>query len=422
MSATPPNPPSPEVDDTIDAQGEQAAVRQKQGFWARLGGGGLMVSLMIHFFLIVVAVFWVVSTWTDSTKREPTQFATGAGGGNDGDRAKIYQHRLQQKNMKSLAKSTPRLTSKNPNSSISLPDIPNVSTSSMVSGATMGGSSKGFGGGSGGGIGSGQGIGVGNDKNMIGKFKPVMGAKIQATKIAVFMDSSQSMSRYLDRVEAEIRKQFPDADVFSYGGVWTKTIGGVVLGGNKYKGSYGEGAKGVAKNTDIDKLTLKGKSIFRQYDQNFKTGCVGAWIDIMKNQREYDALIVFSDFQDGVSQFREKEKDAKYYFGSPKFETVYADGTRSKHPTDDRTEQEKLWEKEWLKVFGEANIGKGPRLYLFSTEVDPQPIFDKCVKASGGQIKLVKWLKTGGNPPPVTDEDPTEIKKSSVSTPASTIR
>lgn len=424
MSDTPPNPPSVDVDGAIDAQGERAAVRQKQGFWARLGGGGLMVSLMIHLFLVVVAVFWVVSTWTDSTKREPTQFATGAGGGNDGDRAKIYQHRLQQKNMKSLAKSTPRLTSKNPNSSISLPDIPNVSTSSMVSGATMGGSSKGFGGGSGGGIGSGQGIGVGNGKNMIAKFKPVMGAKIQATKVAVFMDSSKSMSRYLERVESEIRKQFPDADVFAYSGIWTKAVSGVLLGGIKYKGTYTDRTQEGAKKTDPQKLTPKGKSILIEYEKSFQTGCVGAWIDIMKNQREYDALIIFSDFQDGVTQFREKDKKggAKYYFGSDKFETVYADGKRAKHPTDDRTEQEKLWEKEWLKVFGEANNGKGPRLYLFSTEVEPQPIFEKCVKASGGQTKMVEWLRKGEDPPVVTDEEPTEIKKSSASTPASKLR
>ena len=424
MSDTPPNTPTPNVDKNINAQGEQVALRRKLGFWARLGGGGLMVSLMIHVFLVVVAVFWVVSTWTDSTKREPTQFATGAGGGNDGDRAKIYQHRLQQKNMKSLAKSTPRLTSKNPNAAISLPDIPNVSTSTMISGATLGGSSKGFGGGSGGGIGSGQGIGVGNGKNMIGKFKPVMGAKIQATKVAVFMDSSKSMARYLDRVESEIRKQFPDADVFMYSGIWTNTIGNVVMGGSKYKGTYSDKTKGGAKDTDIEKLTTKGKSIFREYDKSFQTGCVGAWVDIMKNQREYDALIIFSDFQDGVTQYREKDKNggAKYYYGSDKFETVYADGVRAKHPTDDRTEQEKSWEKDWLKVFGEANTGKGPRLYLFSTQTEPQAIFEKCVKASGGQSKMVEWLRTGGNPPAVADDEPTEIKKSSVSTPAKTNR
>lgn len=427
MSDAPPNPPTPEVDENIDAQGEPVTVRRKQGFWARLGGGGLVVSLLFHFFLVIVAVFWVISTWTDSTKHEPTQFATGAGGGNDGDRAKIYQHKLQQKNMKSLAKSTPRLTSKNPNSTISLPDIPNVSTSSMVSGATMGGSSKGFGGGSGGGIGSGQGIGVGNGKNMIAKFKPVMGAQIQATKIAVFMDASNSMQGYISRVEAEIRKQFPNADLFKYKGIWTHLSDDTIMGGTKYDGKLTEMAQ-VEKSeyrTNPETLTSKGKSIFIQHDKDFKTGCVGAWLDIMQTQREYDALIIFSDFQDGVTQYREKEKGAKYYYGSDKFEKVYWDGVRSNLSTDNRTEREKAWEKQWIKVFSEAKNGKGPRLYLFSTDQKPQQIFEKCVQASGGQITMVRWLNPKnkyGDKPPVDNAENVEIKKSSVSTPASTIR
>ncbi len=423
MSDTPPNPPTPEVDDAIDAQGEQVTIRRKQGFWARLGGGGLMVSLMIHFFLVIVAVFWVISTWTDSTKHEPTQFATGAGGGNDGDRAKIYQHKLQQKNMKSLAKSTPRLTSKNPNSSISLPDIPNVSTSSMVSGATMGGSSKGFGGGSGGGIGSGQGIGVGNGKNMIGKFKPVMGAKIQATKIAVFMDASKSMKPFLDRVKKEICDQFVDADIFYGSGAWVNNKDGVIIGGAKYKGAPGNDPAPPAKTTDPEKLSSTGKHLFRTYGANFGYGSVGAWIDIMKNQREYDALIVFSDFQDGVTQVRSPKGDKSLDYHYRSDPQIYNDSnTPKKLTTDERTPQEKKWEADWIKIFSDAKVGKGPRLYLFSIQYEPQAIFEKCVDASGGQSKIVDWLRTGGNPPPVTDSDPVEIKKSSVSTPANTNR
>jgi hypothetical protein len=388
MLDIPQNTPTPEVDETIDAQGEPVAVRRKQGFWARLGGGGLIVSLLIHFFLVVVAIFWVISTWTDSTKHEPTQFATGAGGGNDGDRAKIYQHRLQQKNMKSLAKSTPRLTSKNPNSTISLPDIPNVSTSSMISGATVGGSSKGFGGGSGGGIGSGQGIGVGNGRNMIGKFKPVMGAKVQATKIAVFMDASRSMAPYLDRVKKEICDQFVDADIFYNSGIWINVKDGVVIGGAKYRGSPGNDPAPPARTTDPDKLSSVGKHLFKTYGANFGYGSVGAWIDIMKNQREYDALIIFSDFQDGVKQYRspkgEKSQELKWRSDPLVFFDYYdTKGLRNTTPSDDRTEQEKKWEADMIKIFSEAKTGKGPRLYIFSIQYEPQPIFAKARRCFG---------------------------------------
>lgn len=427
MSDIPPNSATPESATTSDENNPNVKLRRNSGFWARLGGGSLAISLLVHLLLIFVAVFWVISTWTDSTKNEPTQFATGAGGGNNGDRAKIYQHKLQQKNMKTLAKSTPRLTSKNPNASISLPDIPNVSTATMISGATAGGSSKGFGGGSGGGIGSGQGIGVGNGQNMIGKFKPVMGAKIQGTKVAVFMDASDSMLGYIQFVEDEIRKKFPDADVFKYKGIWMKVIGNTIMGGVKYNGNLTDYAQveDPKYRTNPDTLTSKGKSIFIQHDKNYQTGCIGSWLDVMSNQKEYDALIIFSDLQDGVTQYREKEKNAKFFYKSTKFEKVYWDGTRSDLPTDGRTEQEKLWEKQLVKAFSGAKNGQGPRLYIFSSDSEPQSIFTKLVEASGGQTIMVRWLNPKnkyGDKRPADDSESVEIKKSAVSTPANSSR
>jgi hypothetical protein len=72
---------------------------------------------------------------------------------------------------------------------------------------------------------------------------------------------------------------------------------------------------------------------------------------------------------------------------------------RSTLPTDERKPAEKHWEDELVNAFAAAKAGRGPRLYLFSTQVEPQPIFNRCVLASGGQIKMVEWLRTGGNPP-----------------------
>jgi len=298
----------------------------------------------------------------------------------------------------------------------------------MVSGATMGGSSKGFGGGSGGGIGSGQGIGVGNGKNMIGKFKPVMGAKVQATKIAVFMDGSSSMSEYLARVKKEICDQFVDADIFYGSGTWINVKEGVIIGGSKYKGAPGGKPRAPVVLTDPDKLSSAGKRIFRAHGEDFGYGSAGAWIDIMRNQREYDALIIFSDFQDGVKQYRnpsgDKSKELKWKTDPLVFFDYYQTFPAKKRmnsPSDDRTEQEKKWEEDLVKTFSEAKTGKGPRLYLFSIQFDPQPIYAKLVDVSGGQIKVLDW-KTGGNSTNVTTDKSIEIKKSSVSTPASTTR
>ncbi len=143
---------------------------RRQPFWKKIGGDGLVVSIVIHVVLLILFGAWVVSSWTDAAKTDPDTFATGAGGGAAGERAKIFEHKLQPKNAKNLAKTSARITSKSSSATLALPDIPTTSSPSLISGMTGGGSSKGFGGGSGGGIGSGKGAGVGNGKNFVGLF------------------------------------------------------------------------------------------------------------------------------------------------------------------------------------------------------------------------------------------------------------
>ena len=376
---------------------------------------GLVISLFIHLMLMTVALIWVISSTSEKNPKqgEFTAIATGSGGGAAGERAKILEHNLQQKKQKALAKKVSRITSKNLNAQVVLPDLKSNALSIDSLASKLGGSSsKGFGGGSGGGIGAGKGVGVGNARNFVGR--PVMGAHIVATKVAVFLDASKSMGRYLDRVELEIRKQFPTADVFMYSGIWTNVKDDVIIGGSRYKGSTGRTGAPPVKFTDPDKLTANGKRIFKQYDDNFKTGCVGAWIDIMRNERAYDGLVIFSDFQDGVTQYRSPKGDKSASYSTRDATIVYCDSVRSRLPTDDRKPAEKRWEEELVNAFAAAKSGRGPRLYLFSTEVEPQPIFARCVAASGGQSKMVEWLRSGGNPPPDADDitigKPTVVK------------
>ena len=381
---------------------ELQTARGRRSFWSKLGGEGLTISIIIHAVLILIAAIWVISTVTDSVKKDPDSFSTGAGGGNAGDRAKVQPHKVQPKNAKTLAKNSARITSKNANATISLPELPVSSSASMISGMTAGGGSKGFGGGSGGGIGSGMGVGVGNGRNFVGK--SVMGAKIFAVKIAVFMDASGSMSGYLDRVEAEIRKQFPDADVYCYNGLFITVQDGMVVGGDRFKGQPVRSAGLGVRETDQKKLTGTGKNLYKKFDDNFKMGSAGAWLDIMRQQRSYDALVLFSDFQDGVTQYRIKGEKADANVQGGGFPIVYYDGINPSvaRGSDARKPAEKRWEEEWLKSFADAKDGKGPRLYCFSTQVEPQQLLSKCVTASGGQIKMVTWLRTGEKPP----EDP----------------
>ena len=236
------------------------------------------------------------------------------------------------------------------------------------------------------------------------------------------------MKPWIKPVQDAIYAQFPDADIFCTSGAWINVKDGIIIGGSKYKGQPNNNTKPPAVATNVEKLSSTGKHLFKTYGLNFAYGSAGAWIDILRNQREYDALIIFSDFQDGITQYRSPKGDKSldlHWKSDPRiyYDTYDAKHVRNTLPTDERTEQEKKWEADWIKTFSDAKIGKGPRLYIFSMELESQPILERCVEASGGQSKIIGAdLKSGRNLSNTSDNEPTQIKKSSVSTPASTNR
>ena len=127
--------------------------------------------MLVHIVLVLIAIVWVVSTVTDGAgKKDPNAFATGAGGGAGGPKAKEFKTKLQPKNIKSLAKTNTRITSKNANASLAVASLPSMSNPLLSAGAIGGGASKGFGGGSGGGIGGGKGVGAGGGRNFVSLF------------------------------------------------------------------------------------------------------------------------------------------------------------------------------------------------------------------------------------------------------------
>ena len=158
-------------DGSAEASPSTPLHRPNRTLWQRLGGEGLALSIIIHVLLVIIAVIWVVSTVTDlSGKKDPNTFATGAGGGSGGPKAKEYKTKLQPKNVKALTKTNSRITSKNANASMSISSVPTMANPLATAGAVGGGSSKGFGGGSGGGIGAGKGAGVGGSRNFVSLF------------------------------------------------------------------------------------------------------------------------------------------------------------------------------------------------------------------------------------------------------------
>lgn len=460
--------PAHKVDDPLGP-------KRRRSFWRSLGGEGLTVSIAIHAALILLAAYFVVSTIETQSQKKTDTFATGAGGGSAGDRVKSTQHKVTPKNVKTLSKSVSRITSKSASSSIALPELPaSASASSMISGMMAGGPSKGFGGGAGGGIGSVKGMGVGNARNFVAK--PVLGANVFAQRLAVYMDASPSMLPYLEQVENEVRRAFPDADVFVYNGAFIDVQDEDVVGGLRMKAApvainrstsnaKKKDAKGVEKDvtTSINKLTAAGKSVYGKYDANFKRGSLGAWIDVLREERTYDALVIFSDFADGIRQVRNKgyrpEKNMKAQppvvfsdrrnegIGTTVTMSIVAASSSSGQPvlnipkpagifagmlvtgpgippetfirdvegtkvtltknlqatvagpltvtTDRRHAEEKKWEDEWIKDFAAAKDGKGPRLYLLSTQYaygsKPGNLLQRCVEASEGAATMLKW-------------------------------
>jgi hypothetical protein len=358
----------------------------------QLGGQGLVVSLAIHGVLLFLATAWVVSI-TTSQKKEPSTFATGAGGGRGGERAIAQKAKAKPNSPKSLTKSSTKITSKSANAQIALPEMPDVSRAAL---GAMASSSKGFGGGAGGGVGGATGLGKGG-KNFTGR--SVMGMKISGANIAVYFDNSSSMEPYLSGVEKQIKEQFPNADVFRYFGIFNLNQDGEVVGGKPNQKYAIETVEQIAASrrggnrmsaNDPGKLSPAGRNLLGSKDAQFRVGGVGAWIEAMLVQKQYDAIVIFSDFEDGIVQYRTK--------GEPRPQLVF--DADLKGASDNRTDAEKAWEERWVKTFALATERKAPRLYLYSTLQEPQDLYKRCVAASGGEFKIVTLPRAGIFPSP----------------------
>ncbi len=174
--------------------------------WRKIGGGSLALSLFIHIGIILAAGLVVLTT---ASQEKAVDFMPGGGSKQGAEASTALSHQVQQKRQKTLTKKVPRqrLVSTSLNSAISLPDTPPdllslPDVSSMLSskvGAGMGLSGMGGGFGKGAGMGGMSGI----------TFQPItmFGKEIKdARRIAVVMDVSRSMTKYLPAVVAELDK------------------------------------------------------------------------------------------------------------------------------------------------------------------------------------------------------------------------
>ena len=137
----------------------------KEGYWRKVGGGSLFISIVVHGVIILAALLWYIQATV--VVKEEVDFLPGGGGGGGGG----GQQKLAQKRQRAVSQSSPKTriaSSAVSTNAVSLPDVSssltNLSslTSNPLAGGGMGtGSGVGRGSGSGSGVGSGIGSGFG---------------------------------------------------------------------------------------------------------------------------------------------------------------------------------------------------------------------------------------------------------------------
>jgi hypothetical protein len=176
-------------------------------FWKLIGGGSLTLSILLHAGIFIIAGLVI---FTSTLTEKNVDFLPGGGTKQGAEASNDLKQRVETKKRKQLNKMMPmkRVVS-TAAAAITLPDTPPDLIAVPDMSSILGGGMKmsgGFGkGGAGGGFGSG--IGVGGLSGVT--FKPLMmfGMEMKDTrKIAVVMDVSRSMTRYLPLVAGELDK------------------------------------------------------------------------------------------------------------------------------------------------------------------------------------------------------------------------
>lgn len=340
---------------------------------------GLAVSVCLHLVLVVAACWIVFRTTTPARTRAAAEVFAVPGGGAPAAAPSSAPHPSRTIPVK-VRQLPQRIAVKSKVGAIRLPEpkMPDLSGPPgklLGAGRSTGGAGKGFGGG------VGRGVGPGLATAYVGR--PVMGAMIRAQRVAVYLDCSGSMRSYLPRVEAEIRRQFPDADVFRFDGARIVGLGDNIVHGRHFHGPAPALREGPSQ-TVVESLTAQGRQLHAQLRTACEKGSLGAWLDRLQSE-PYDALVVFSDFQDGVRIYHDIPKKG------PRL--VYSDS--SYHPVSGPRRPVYRWESAWLERFARAGSGGAPRLYLFSVQREPQAFLQRCVAASGGASVSVAWLRPG---------------------------
>lgn len=297
--------------------------------WRSIGAGSLAFSIALHVGALLLAAT-VVFVSTIETKN--VDFLPG-GGTQQGQKAsEAVSAQVEKKRRSTLTKTVPmqRLAAMNSESLIQLPDTPPdllsvPDMSSMLGGGGMMGSG-GFGkGGAGGGFG--DGIGMGGMSGVT--FKPIMmfGMELKdARKIAVVMDVSRSMTRYLPVVANELDKVARGSALVLYFGcgvasprresdvedkVYKATGDDFATFWQNWQGkaALNMPAEERKKLRYDPSLPMPLEAIYKKMDKRPNTyfidfnGITYAWTALMSREvMEADTIYWFADFQDRIDE------------------------------------------------------------------------------------------------------------------------
>jgi Prenyltransferase and squalene oxidase repeat len=147
-----------EFNDPVPLPAGEELPEKREGYWHKLGGGSLTISIVVHAVVILVAVLWILET--QRPVKEEVQFLPGGGGGGGGG-----EKQKSMKKQRAVSQSAPKMrtTASVANAdSVTLPDVTSTLTDmSALSAATLGGAGLGTGEGIGRGSGKGSGVGSG---------------------------------------------------------------------------------------------------------------------------------------------------------------------------------------------------------------------------------------------------------------------
>ncbi len=305
-----------------------AASRRPNGFvklWRQIGAGSLTLSILLHAgILLFMASYFIVRQLTP----KQVDFLPGGGTQQGAQASADLAEKVQVKQRQKISKVLPmQRVVVNTQTDVTLPDMPMDAIALPDVGSMMGGKmgSGGFGSaGSGGGFGSGAGMG-----GMGGMtFKPIFmfGMELKdVKKIAVVMDVSRSMTRYLPIVTKELDKVAFGSNLVLYFGCGltpespkNRALDKTILTTEEDFKTYWQIWEGKTPlNMPMeDRRKLKYdpsapmplKDIYEMMSKRKNTwyidfcGITYAWTALMSKEVEQaDAIYWFADFQDKVT-------------------------------------------------------------------------------------------------------------------------